>query len=521
MIAFKEENEEVEFAYIYTFKEGVCYFMVDSELPDSINYSPPGQKYDEASEQDSIPFETREAAIFEPITDRWGTWVSAVAPIIDHETGEVFAVFRIDYPAAYWNAQITRHMMQDVAILGFIFLILLGLYLLQLKNRRLKSISEKLEKSEALFRTVFEQAPVGIALVDDFHFHSDVNTKLLNILGRTKTELATLNWTEITHPDDLQKDLDQFARFTAGEIPGYSMEKRFRRPDGTYIWTNMVVAEMQIKEELKGKRHLAIISDINNRKLAEEALSESERSKSLLLSNLPGMAYRCLYDTDWTMEFLSDGCYDLTGYQPESLLYNKEIAFNDLIVPEVRDIIRDEWARVLKLRMPFHYEYEIVTRDKEHKWVLESGQGIFSPDGTVLALEGLIIDITDARKRMDEIRYMDAHDFMTGVYNRKYYAQEKQRLDNEEPLPVSILLADINGLRMINDAFGHAEGDRMIIETARIIQTCCRKKDILARTGGDEFSILLPGTTLDEVAEVAAKIEEACEKYNELIPNSI
>ena len=88
------------------------------------------------------------------------------------------------------------------------------------------------------------------------------------------------------------------------------------------------------------------------------------------------------------MQYVSKGCYALTGYQPESLLHNRDLSFKDLISPEYQEVLSKEWERILAARLPFKHEYEIITATGE-KWVLELGQGIFSDDGEVEALEKL------------------------------------------------------------------------------------------------------------------------------------
>jgi len=106
---FKNQNANVDFAYLTKLEDGKLYFMVDSEQPGTMGYSPPGQEYDEATEQDLLPYSTGEALLTDPLTDRWGTWVSALVPIKNPKTGAVIAVFGVDYPAAYWKAETYRH----------------------------------------------------------------------------------------------------------------------------------------------------------------------------------------------------------------------------------------------------------------------------------------------------------------------------------------------------------------------------------------------------------------------------
>ena len=126
----------------------------------------------------------------------------------------------------------------------------------------------------------------------------------------------------------------------------------------------------------------------------------------------------------------------------------------------------------------------------------------------------IVEDITDRKKKEEEILYLNDHDHMTGVYNRRFLESAIEKTDKEDFLPLSVLVGDINGVKLVNDAFGHAAGDILIIETARIIQSCCRKNDILARTGGDEFVILMPRTGHEAVSGVIEEIRRKCEEYN-------
>lgn len=412
-----------------------------------------------------------------------------------------------------------------------IFLILTIFFLLINQNRALKNEKTKLsemdlqlQKSEALFKTIFYQAPVGIAIgfndsniINNNNMWQSINPMFEKIIGRRSEELTDINWVDITHPDDIEKDIELFEKFKAREIDGYSMEKRYIKADGSYTWVHMVIAGLHLGGE-NTNSHICIIEDINERKIAEEALRESERSKAVLLSHFPGLAYRCNYDKDWTMQFLSDGCLALTGYKPEALLNNKKLSYNEMITPEYRAILWREWERILALDIPFRYEYEITAASGERKWVLELGQGIYNEKNELEALEGIVIDITEHKKKEAQILFLSEHDLMTGLYNRKFFEDEKLRMDRRgDCLPLSIMLTGINGLRLINDAFGYAEGDQVIREVAKILQNCCREGDILARTGGDEFSILMKNTSYNEAYYIQQEINNACDIYNRKI----
>ena len=146
-----------------------------------------------------------------------------------------------------------------------------------------------------------------------------------------------------------------------------------------------------------------IFSDVTERKLALDELRESRRRYVSLLANLPGMAYRCRNDRTWTMEFVSQGCQDLTGYAPEDLVANRKTSYNDLIVPAYRTRIWAVWQDVLRAHGRFEMEYEIAARDGTVKWVWEQGEGVYDDRGEVVALEGFISDVT-ARKRAESER---------------------------------------------------------------------------------------------------------------------
>lgn len=156
--------------------------------------------------------------------------------------------------------------------------------------------------------------------------------------------------------------------------------------------------------------HLAVaFEDITDRKLAEVGILESQRAIATILSNLPGMAYRCRNDHDWTMEYVSAGCKDLTGYLDNELIFGRVINYNDLIHSDDRGMVWESVQAGVNSRSPFRMTYRLITSTGETKWVWEQGGGVFDGNGELVALEGFISDITDRKRAEEALRSREEH----------------------------------------------------------------------------------------------------------------
>jgi PAS domain S-box-containing protein len=136
----------------------------------------------------------------------------------------------------------------------------------------LQEVLGRVARSEARFRTMFEESPQGIALIDSLSGQiCEVNAGFAAIVGRSRAAMTTIDWMQITHPDDLQEELDQMARLNAGELSGFHMNKRYLRPDGASVWVRMIIAPVTVAAGER-PRHLKLIEDITARREAEERL---------------------------------------------------------------------------------------------------------------------------------------------------------------------------------------------------------------------------------------------------------
>ena len=360
------------------------------------------------------------------------------------------------------------------------------------------------DEDSLAFNTILEQAPIGIVLsygdepsCDTANDPAVINKAFEKITGRTRKELLEKGWANITHPEDRDKDVELFNDLLSGKNKGYSMEKRFIRPDGSVVWVDITVTPLKITNNTRYK-HICLAQDITARKIAEDHLRESERSKSVLLSNLPGMAYRCSYDPNWTMQFVSAGCYELTGYKPENFINNRDVGLNDITLSEYNDRIIQDWKQAVENRQPFSMEYEIITASGEKKWVHETGQGVFDDDGNVVALEGIIIDITGRKEQELKLMYLSQHDPITGLYNRTYF---KNMLSNiiccGEYANQALLLLNIKKINALSLTYGYSFSENTITELANKLSSVTNYNIKLFHISFERFVLYVSGFKRD------------------------
>lgn len=147
---------------------------------------------------------------------------------------------------------------------------------------------------------------------------------------------------------------------------------------------------------------IGVVAESFNRSLRD--LRESQRQVATLMSNLPGMAYRCRNDPEWTMDFVSEGAKAITGYSAEDLIGSRVVAFGQLVLREDAPAVWETVQAALRTGEPFEVSYRIITAIGEMRWVWERGRGVFSEQGELLALEGLITDVTTLKHAEGELR---------------------------------------------------------------------------------------------------------------------
>ena len=208
-------------------------------------------------------------------------------------------------------------------------------------------------------------------------------------------------WRERIHPEDQPRVVAQFeAAMAAGET--FRAEYRILARDGSIRWVHDEAVLVQ-DDHGAGRVH-GVMVDCTERRLAEESLRESRRALATLVSNLPGMVYRCLNDPAWTMEYVSEGCLELTGYQVADLRQYGRISYGQIIHPGDRERVWQQVQRAVREGHPFRLEYRIQTPHGDEKWVWEQGRPVTGDEGSVVALEGFITDITSRRLLEEQLK---------------------------------------------------------------------------------------------------------------------
>jgi PAS domain S-box/diguanylate cyclase (GGDEF) domain len=202
----------------------------------------------------------------------------------------------------------------------------------------------------------------------------------------------------------------------------------------------------------------------------------------------------------------SEEVLNIFGIRSEEQIRTKEQLIR-LVHPDDIPSVLESIKKVMLEKSAADFVFRIIRQDGEESVANLRMIPQFDENKNHVGVFGTIQDITRIRKTEEEIRYLSYHDYLTGLFNRRFYEEVLVKLDIDENYPLTLVMADVNGLKMINDSFGHAVGDELLQKASNVIKSGCRDKDVIARLGGDEFVIILTKTDAETAALVIKRLE--------------
>ena len=251
---------------------------------------------------------------------------------------------------------------------------------------------------------------------------------------------------------------------------------------------------------------LIMHEDITERKKAESALKTKERQYKKIFNSAPiGMLVE---DSEGNILEVNEALCEMTGYSKDEL--EGDNIFNKLVSPDRVEEAKKDIERILSGE-DLEFNLDNINKDGEHYYTHFKETKIKLP-GSGTGILSMQVDLTKLRIKEKKLEFLSYNDQLTGLYNRAYFDQELKRLNNKEQLPLSLVVIDVNDLKVINDVYGHLTGDKLIKKTAEVLHSSLRKEDVLARFGGDEFSIILPQTSKKDTEKIIKRIREESKK---------
>ena len=402
-----------------------------------------------------------------------------------------------------------------------------------------KHAKQALQASEERFRTIFVQAPFGIALVDSLTGHlCEANTRFAWIAGRPLQEMATMDWLSITHPGDLQTDLDNMARLNAGQIDGFQMEKRYIRPDGSVVWIDMTVSKLK-DDTQRSPRHLCMIQDITERKAAERTITHLNRVYAVL-SGINILIVR-MHDRDELFQQACRVAVEAGGFRmamiavmaPDTmtLVPIASAGKDEALLRAIKTILAspDAAPKTMSARA-FREKKVLVANDSQHDPQLvfspnyaaagvraiavlpllvadeavgvlalyASERGFFQEQELKLLTElagdiGFAMDHLDKQERLNYLAYYDA---LTGLANRTLFLErvaQYLRSAASGAHQLAVFLVDLERFKNLNDSLGRQVGDELLRQVAQwLTRNTAGDANLLARVGADHFAVVMP-----------------------------
>jgi diguanylate cyclase (GGDEF)-like protein/PAS domain S-box-containing protein len=381
--------------------------------------------------------------------------------------------------------------------------------------------AEALEVSEIRYRRLFETAKDGIIILNaESGAIDDINPFLEEMLGYSRESLVGKKLWQIGPMKDTEKCKKAFLELQNTEYIRYE-NLPLETKDGRLI-------EVEFVSNVYTIDHTKVIQcnirDITKRRLAERAADDAREFAESIVSTL--REPMLVLSADLRVVKANRSFYKVFEVTPEETegrpIY--QLGNQQWNIPELRALLGEIVDKNTDFD-DFEVEYEFPSIGR--RTMLLNARKVHKAMSKTEAILLAIEDITERKKiqkalqeSKERFEYKSYHDGLTGLYNRSYFSEQMAHLgkDLARSAPLSIISIDIDGLKIINDTFGHKVGDDMLISAATIISACFREVDSVARTGGDEFSVILPGVDRKAVLEKKSRISKQVDAFNSGTP---
>jgi diguanylate cyclase (GGDEF)-like protein/PAS domain S-box-containing protein len=369
-----------------------------------------------------------------------------------------------------------------------------------------------LRESEGRLYRLAEMADEAIIMLDDSETVSFCNASVERMFGYPAAEIIGQNFQNIFIPNPLdltaKQDVASFRLLGRGPLVGKTTEVVAIRKDGTKFPLELSLSSLK----LLGKWHaIGIMRDITERKQLETEIKDArEYAENIVETVREPMV---VLNADMKILTANHSFYNTFKVTPEETIGNfiYEIGNRQWDIPRLRALLEEILPHDTVIN---GYEVEHDFPGLGRKTILLNARQIYREKiGShiiLLAME----DITDRKTIEASLRHDSTHDILTGLYNRAFFDEELERIARSRKFPMSIVMADVNGLKIVNDTQGLAAGDLLILLAAKIILEAFRADDIVARIGGNKFAALLPETDTTIAEEVVERIMNSTEILN-------
>lgn len=320
-------------------------------------------------------------------------------------------------------------------------------------------------------------------------------------------------WDLLLQEEERELAKSYFLNLQPDHFP-YELENTWVMKDGS---TRQILCSNAalLDEDGKIRYHIGTGIDVTERNNAEKKLRETNEKLRALIHASP-LAVISL-SLQGLVKSWSSAAEKIFGWSEREVLNSLLPIFT--MAEESFSVLLDNVSRGKYFN---NKEFKCHRKNGAAVYVSLSAAPLRSYNGSINGIMIIADDITERRQAEEQLRYLSFHDSLTGLYNRAFFEEELKRLNTARQLPLSIVIGDVNGLKLINDTFGHGEGDKYLQSIAVILKESCRQEDVICRWGGDEFALLLPKTDQKIAAGICERIKQACNHSEEhLFPLSI